>query len=298
MYRNSDTVTWVNMVGVHEVEAVQAVCHALQIHPLWIEDIVNPHGRPKVDSLEGLVFVVARMMVPEGEKVRTEQISILLGPEWVLTFQEREGDVWEPLRERIRLGKGRIRSMGADYLLHALLDDVVDNYFICLELLETRVDHLEARAIDPEAAVDLGAVFSLKNELADFRRSAWPMRETMHGLLRLDSTLSVEVLPYYRDLSDHIVQVMDALEANRERVVGVYELHLAVTGHRLNDIMKVLTIVSTIFIPMTFVAGVYGMNFKNMPELEWTYGYPAAWVVMLGCALGGGVWVYGKRWLS
>ncbi|MEZ4318281.1 MAG: magnesium/cobalt transporter CorA [Myxococcota bacterium] len=297
-YRDEASVTWINLDGIHQADQVQAIARIFDLHPLWMEDILNPQGRPKAEVLDDKVLVVARMVHRVEGVVNTEQVALVLGPGWVLTFQEQAGDVWESLRSRIRQGKGRIRKMKADYLMHALLDDIVDAYFVALEEVESRVDGLEAAALDPSTRIDNAAIFALKQELADFRRAVWPMRESVSALLKADGgPISAAVVPYLRDVYDHVVQVMDILESSRERVVGVYELHLSVTSHRLNDIMKVLTLVSTIFIPGTFVAGVYGMNFKHMPELEWEYGYPFAWAVMLGLGALGGIWAWRRRWL-
>lgn len=297
-YADPKSVSWINIDGIHQVEQVQAVCRAFDIHPLWVEDIVNSDTRPKAEYLGDRVFVVARMAEVDTGSLDTEQVSIIAGPGWVLTFQEHDGDVWQPLRARIEAGTGRVRTMRADYLLHALLDAIVDHYFVAIEEVEVRVDGMEAAALDPDTTVDLKEVFKIKNELTSFRRAAWPMREAVSSLLRdEEGPVTSEVVPFFRDLYDHVVQVMDILETSRERVVGVYELHLAVTSHRLNDIMKILTIVSTIFIPMTFVAGVYGMNFDNMPELHWDWGYPLSWLLMLGSGVGGALWMYSRKWV-
>lgn len=293
-----DTVTWINLDGIHQVEQVQAVCATFDVHHLWIEDILNPTSRPKAEQIGDQVFVIARMAYSEATTMETEQVAVVLGPGWVLTFQERDGDVWNPLRQRIQNGNGRVRRMRADYLMHALLDGIVDHYFVALESLEARVDALEVRALDPRETVDLTAVFAMKNELSDFRRAVWPMREVIGTLQRSEGgPVTQDVLPYFRDLYDHVVQVMDIVETSRERIVGVYELHIAVAGHRLNDIMKILTIVSTVFIPMTFIAGVYGMNFDHMPELHWRWGYPLAWMWMLGTGLGGAAYMVTRRWI-
>jgi magnesium transporter len=297
-YRDDTSVTWINLDGIHQVDQVQAVCKAFDVHPLWVEDIVNPHGRPKVDQIDDQVFVLARMVRTQDGVAETEQVSIVMGKGWILTFQQRAGDVWDGLRQRIRMGNGRVRKLKSDYLLHALMDNIVDHYFLALEEIEMKVDVLEGQALDPDANVKLTDVFALKAELAEFRRSVWPMREAISSMLRNDDgPVGRDIQPFFRDLYDHVIQVMDILETSRERIVGVYELHLAVTSHRLNDIMKILTIVSTIFIPMTFVAGVYGMNFDAMPELHWSYGYPMAWLLMLGTGIGGALWMTSRKWL-
>ncbi len=305
-YAGTTTVSWIDLVGIHQVDEVTAVCRAFGVHPLWIEDICNPSSRAKTDRMDDQVLVVAKMVRVvdvDGERtlVPHEQVSMVLGDGFVLTFQERPGDVWDELRDRIRSAKGRIRRMGSDYLLHALLDAVVDHQFFALEVLEARVDALEGRAIDPDDRLDLQIIFALKSELSDFRRLAWPLRESVNQLVRMDdseSPIGPDVQPFLRDLLDHVHQVMDIVDASRDRTVGVYELHLAVTGHRLNDIMKLMTIVTTIFVPMTFIAGVYGMNFDHIPELHWPYGYAYVWSLMLGCAVICGVFVWSRRWLQ
>lgn len=298
-YRQHDTVTWIDLVGVHHVEQVQALCRAFDVHPLWIEDIVNTKARPKAEELGEQVLVIARMLQTAGSPggSHPEHIAMVMGPGFVLTFQERPGDVWDPLRQRIQVGTGRIRRMGSDYLLYALLDSVVDHVFIVLEEIEGRVDTLEAVALDPESRLELRDIFALKSELAEMRRMVWPMQQAVHTLTRSDGPMRPEVEPFVRDLLDHLVQVMEVLENSRERVVGVYELHIAVAGHRLNDIMKILTIVSTIFIPMTFIAGVYGMNFDSMPELHWSWGYPMAWLLMIGSGAGGAIYMITRKWV-
>ena len=243
--------------------------------------------------------MVARGASLAGGALTTAQVSVVLGKTWVLTFQEESSEIWNALRDRIRRGTSRVRKMQVDHLLHALLDDVVDHYFVALEHFEARADDLEDVALRPDRRLDMRAIFELKAQLSDFRRAVWPTREAVAALLRVqDGPIGSSARPYFSDLYDHVVQVMDILENSQERVIGVYELHLAVTGHRLNDIMKVLTIVSTIFIPMTFVAGVYGMNFDHIPELHWQYGYAFAWALMLGAACVAGAVVVRRQWLT
>jgi magnesium transporter len=303
-YRNEATVTWIDLVGVHHVEPIQALCRAFDVHPLWIEDIVNTNARPKTDELGDQVLVLARMLETRREAgqagsqaASSEHIAIVMGPGFVLTFQERPGDAWEAVRQRIHVGNGRVRRMGADYLLYALLDAVVDHYFVALEEIEARVDAFEATALDPDQRLELRDIFELKSELAELRRILWPTQQAIAALLRSEGLMRPDVLPFVRDLHDHIVHVVDQLDSGRERIVGVYELHIAVAGHRLNDIMKILTVVSTIFIPMTFIAGVYGMNFDHMPELHWDWGYPMAWLLMLGSGIGGAVYMVTRKWV-
>lgn len=299
-HRDSSSVTWINLDGIHQADQVQAVCRTFGVHTLWVEDILNPSSRPKTEVMDDKVLVITRMVRAGGEGpagLSTEQVAMVLGPSWVLTFQEQAGDVWDALRQRIRTGGGRIRRMRADYLLHALLDAVVDHYFLALEALEMRVDVLEDGALDG-LPVDLRKVHAQRRELAAFREVVWPSREAIAALLKRDAeAIGQDILPYYRDLYDHVVQVMDILESSRERLVGVFELHLAVNGHQLNQIMRVLTVVSTVFIPLTFIAGIYGMNFKYMPELEYEWAYPAVWVLMVATALGMAHWFRTRQWM-
>ncbi len=298
--RDTATVSWVNLDGVHQVEQVKAIGKTFGIHALWLEDILNPASRPKTEVMDDKVLVITRMVRATEDSqtiLETEQVAMVLGPTWVLPFQERPGDVWDALRQRIRTGGGRIRRMQADYLLHALLDAVVDHYFVALEVLEGRVDVLEDVALNGQN-VDLRRVHELRRELAAFREVVWPTREAISALLKRDTeAISADIQPYYRDLYDHVVQVMDILETSRERLVGVFELHLAVNGHQLNQIMRVLTVVSTVFIPLTFIAGIYGMNFKYMPELDWQWAYPTVWVLMVGVAVSMGYWFRTRQWM-
>ncbi len=299
-YRDRQTtVTWINLDGIHDSEAVVALGETFGMHALWIEDVLNPTSRPKVEVLEDRILVITRMVewLPDGS-LDQEQVSLVLGPGFVLTFQERPGDVWDTLRKRISGNVGRIRKMGADYLLHALLDATVDHYFVVLETLETRVDDLENRAItNPELSLPV-QFQELKSELQGLRGVVWPTREAVAALLRGETNiLSPATMPFYRDLYDHVVQVMDILDASRDRLVWVVELHLALTSQRMNEIMKVLTLVSTVFIPLSFIAGVFGMNFDVMPELHEDWGYPAVLSLMATIGFGLLLWFRAQRWL-
>lgn len=294
------TVSWINLDGIHLAEEVQAVCQAFGVHPLWMEDILNPSSRPKAEVLDGRLLVIAKMIhSSDGQEIDAEQVSVVLLEGVVLTFQQRPGDAWEPLRERIRSGRGRVRRMGADYLLHALLDAVVDAYFAAIEGTEERLVRLEDRAMDPSAPdVELRTVYALRTELGELRRVVRPMREVAGQLLREDDSPVLKgTRPYFQDLSDHVSQLMDALEAGRERTVQLLELQLALDGHRLNENMRVLTVISSVFIPLTFIAGIYGMNFQNMPELSFPWAYPVVLGVMVLMAAAMIVWFRRRHWL-
>ena len=300
-------VHWYDLQGIHDAPMVSGLCEAFGLHPLAIEDVLNPAGRAKLEPWPGCVFLRLAVVQPLGGRdpnnhdlpaLGYEQVSLVQGERWLLSFQEREGDVWDPLRSRLRAGGGRIRQRGTDYLLHGLLDAVVDRYFVALEAFEDCADELEGMIQDDEARDLPRRIYALRSELMTLRRALWPLRELVAGLLRGEGALVDEAtVPYFRDLNDHVSQALDALDASRDRLVGLLELHVAMTGHRMNEVMKTLTIVATIFIPLTFLVGVYGMNFDSMPELHWRWGYPASWVVMVAAGLGMALWMRSRRWL-
>lgn len=279
-----DTVTWVNVEGVHDVEVIRRLgdCHAF--HPLVLEDIVNTVQRPKIEDYGDYLFIVMRMLRPGKEQnLSSEQISLILGPDYIFTFQEGiKGDTFDPVRERIRASKGKIRSMGSDYLAYTLIDAIVDGYFSVLEELGERVVDLEEQlALTPEQST-LHLINELKKEIIFLRRAVWPLREAISFLERGDSQLlSSSTRIYFRDVYDHTVQVIDTIETYRDLLSGMLDLYLSSISNRTNEVMKFLTVIGTIFMPLTFLVGVYGMNFKHMPELEWHNGYFVLWGVMI-----------------
>lgn len=285
------SVTWVDADGIHDAERVKAVTEPFGVHPLWIEDLLNPTCRPKSEVLgDQLLFVVKMVQLIPGPdatlEMEIEQVGLVCGPGWVLTFQETPGDVWDPVRARIGTG-ARLRKLGETYLLHALLDAVVDEYFVVLEHFEKEVDRVEDSSLLNTVADLPPRLYALRRELASFRAVIWPVREAVGQLLRGDfESISPEEVPFYRDLYDHCVQSMDIADAIRDRLLGVVELQLAIVNNQTNVVMRWLTVVSTVFIPLTFVVGVYGMNFEVMPELQWRYGYLGVWLVMIAVAVG------------
>jgi magnesium transporter len=282
---SSGRVLWLDCDGVHDVSLVTELAERFGVHPLAVEDVLNTRTRPKVDVFEGNIALLSMDMVsalgPDCELL-VEHVSLLLGPGFVLSFQEgHAGDLFDPVRNRIRTGGGRVRTMGADYLVHSLTDQVVDGYFGVVERLEERIDALEAEALNQSVKDFPQRVYALKSDLGTIRRAVLPLREAVGRLLKGEVHLvSRNVDPYLRDLYDHVMQVLDIVDNDRERLSGVLELHLAVQAHSMNDVMKVLTIVSTVFIPLSWIAGVYGMNFDQIPELHWTLGYPFAMGLM------------------
>jgi magnesium transporter len=284
---DTETVSWIDVCGVHDVDAVARIGSVLRIHPLVLEDIVNTRQRPKAEVYDGHLFVVLQMIryVREASRLETEQVSLILGPRYVVTFQERPGDVFDAVRQRIRSGKGRVRRQGADYLAYCLLDVVVDHYFHVLEALEDELEALEPTLLSRPGPETLETIHELKRALVTLRKGVWPLRELLNTLERGESDLVTPTTrPYLRDVYDHSVQVIDTVESFRDVLAGYLDIYLTSASNRLNEIMKVLTIVATVFIPLTFLVGVYGMNFEHMPELGWRWAYPAVWAFMIGIA--------------
>jgi len=278
-YLDTPRVSWINVDGLHDTDLIAKIGERFGLHPLVMEDIVNVHQRPKLEDYDKYLYVVTRMLDYDAEanEVSSEQVSLVLGKNFVLTFQEREGDVFDPVRDRLQK-TARVRLSYADYLAYALLDAIVDNYFVALERLGEDIETLEEDLVENPSSELLETVHRLKRELILVRRSIWPLREVMSGLERSESKLvRKETRLYLRDLYDHTVQVMDAVESYRDVVSGLQDLYLSSISNRMNEVMKVLTIIATLFIPLGFIAGVYGMNFEFMPELKFKWSYPIFW---------------------
>ncbi len=299
-YLDMDTVTWLNIDGLHQVDIVEKIGGHYGLHPLVMEDILNTRQRPKIEEHETYVVIIIRMLTYEEETkdLDDEQVSLILGSNFVLSFQEREGDIFDPVRERIRHGKGRIRRMGPDYLAYALLDAVVDEYFPTLERLGDRMEALEQELISRPTVATLNELYDLKRDFLVLRKSVWPLREVMNRLERGESPLiKPETEVFLRDVYDHTIQVIDTVEVYRELVSGMLDTYLSSVSNRMNEVMKVLTIIATIFIPLSFIAGLYGMNFVNMPELQSPWGYYVAVSVMAGLALTMVAYFWRRGWL-
>lgn len=300
MFSGQPAVTWININGLHQVEVIETLGKGFDLHPLVMEDILETEHRPKLENYETYLFLVLKGLQFDEEKaeVRTEQISLILGPDFVLSFLEGNGESFDGVRERIRNNRGKIRRMGADYLAYALLDSVVDSYFSVLERLGDSIEQLEEELIVAPSRTTLQKLHHLKREMILLRKSVWPLREVISALQREDSALVQESTRIFlRDVYDHTIQVIDTVETFRDLLAGMLDLYLSSLSNRMNEIMKVLTLIATIFIPLTFIAGVYGMNFDYMPELRWKYGYFLIWGVMVGCGLAL-LWFFKrKRWL-
>jgi len=284
-YKTTSTVTWINIDGVHDVQIVEKLCKQFNLHPLTLEDIVHPGQRPKFEEYDNYLFLVVRMLQysQDSGSVTSEQVSFILGDNFLITFQEAVGDVFEQIRQRLRMGKGRVRKMGDDYLAYALVDAIVDNYFMILEAMGERIESLEEQLLsNPEESL-LASIHYMKRELMTLRKSVWPLRELLSALQRTDSTMiKPGTRVYLRDVYDHAVQILDMIENFRDVVAGMLDIYLSSVSNRMNAAMKVLTIIATIFIPLSFIAGVFGMNFKHMPELQWGWAYPwGFWGIIL-----------------
>jgi magnesium transporter len=293
-------VVWVNVEGVHDVELIRTLGEKHGFHPLVLEDIVNTIQRPKIEDYGDYLFIVLRMLHPTVEDdFSSEQVSIILGTDYLFTFQEGiKGDAFGPVRDRIRSGKGKIRRMAVDYLAYALIDAIVDGYFTVLEGFGERiVDVEEELTLSPDQKA-VHRINTLKKEIIFLRKMVWPLCEAISFLERGDShLLHDDTRLYFRDVYDHTVQVIDTVETYRDLLSGMLDLYLSSISNRTNEVMKFLTVIGTIFMPLTFLVGVYGMNFKHLPELEWRNGYFALWGFMIALALLMVAYFRKKRWL-
>lgn len=299
-FKDKPTVTWINIDGLHDVQVIEKIGQHFDLHPLLLEDILNTEQRPKMEDFGDYIFLVVKMLYydDQTERVEAEQVSLILGSSWVISFQERPGDVFNAVRERIQKGKGRIRKMGADYLAYSLLDAIVDNYFIIMEKFGDRIEDTETELAISPTRQTLQAIRTIKREMIFLRKSVWPLRELVSSLERGESPLIHESIGVYlRDVYDHTIQVIDTVESFRDMISGMLDIYLSSISNRMNEVMKVLTIFAAIFIPLTFVVGIYGMNFEYIPELRWHWGYFGILAIMASIA---GVMLFyfkRKRWL-
>ncbi|MBC8433256.1 MAG: magnesium/cobalt transporter CorA [Desulfobacterales bacterium] len=299
-FKDFPTTTWLNIDGMHDIELIEKIGRHFNIHPLTLEDIVNTGQRPKVEEFADYIYLVLKMLHvdKETDEIRSEQVSLVVGNNFLISFQEAPGDVFEPVRERIRKGRGRIRKSGVDYLAYALIDAVVDHYFVILETVGATIESLEEDLLAEPTADTMQSIHDLKRELIYLRKQVWPIREVINTVAKGELTLMQEDTGvFFRDVYDHTIQIVDTIESYRDVLSGMLDLYLSTVSNRMNEVMKVLTIMATIFIPITFVAGIYGMNFKYMPELDWKWGYPAVWSLIGGTVLGMIFFFKRKKWL-
>jgi magnesium transporter len=292
-------VTWLNVAGSHQVETLEEIGSHLEIHALVLEDILDTSQRPKMEDFEQYLFIELNMLSwkEDQPQIESEQVSLILGENFVVTFQERKKDVFDPVRKRIRESKSRLTKQGADYLAYSLIDAIVDHYFIVLENLGEQIEFLEEELVtDPDPGT-LQSIHVLKRELIFLRKSVWPLREVIGALERGESPLFRESsLIYLRDIYDHTIQIIDTVETFRDMVSGMLDIYLSSVSNRMNEIMKVLTIIATVFIPLSFIVGLYGMNFNYMPELQWKWGYPMIWGVIISVVVCMLIYFRRKKW--
>lgn len=282
-FEEENKTTWININGLSNTREIEKLGKYFELHPLIIEDIVNTNQRPKIDEYQDYFFIVAKMLYyKEDGKLENEHISFVLGKDYVLSFQEAGGDVFDGVRERLSKAKGRIRSRGADYLVYALLDAIVDNYFVVVEEMSDKIEVMEEQLLSVQPSDEITfQIQELKRTMLRIRRAVFPLREVVSRLEKVNNELIQEqTVNYIRDLFDHIIQVSENIEIYREMSWGLMDMYMTTINNKMNEVMKVLTIMASIFIPLTFIAGVYGMNFEYMPELQWKYSYFILLVIM------------------
>jgi magnesium transporter len=293
------SIIWVNVGGVHNVDLVGTLGKQFFLHPLLLEDVTNTDQRPKLDDYDSYLFLVLKMLsLTERKELAVEQVSLVLGEGYVISFQENGTDVFHPVRERLRGGKGRLRQSGADYLLYALVDAIVDQYFAVLEAAGEKIEALQHSVVDDPKPETLNHIHALKRQLLFLRRAVWPLRDVMNNLSRSDCRLLQQPTKvFFRDVYDHVVQIVDTIETLREMVSASLDIYLSSVSYRLNAVMRVLTVITTISMPLSFIASIYGMNFEYMPELRSRWGYPVVLIVMTVVGVGMLALFRKKRWL-
>lgn len=280
-----DINLWINIDGLDRVDFIEKLGNCFNIHPLTLEDVLNTGQRPKTEDYDSYIYAVLKMIFldTEKEKIIIDQISIIIGPNYILSFQEKQGDVFDPVRERFENPASRLRKNGVDYLAYSLIDAVVDNYFLILEHLGDKIEYLDEGLVIQPGPETLKIIHKYKRDMIILRKSVWPLRELINGLQRVESDLIKKATRVYlRDVYDHTIQIIDSIEGFQDILSSMIDIYLSSISYRMNDVMKILTVIATIFIPLTFIAGVYGMNFEYMPELKWRWGYP---VVMVGMTI-------------
>lgn len=295
-----DTVTWINVSGIHDLSVMEKIGKGFDLHPLLMEDVLNTNHRAKIDDYEQHLFIVLKMIFQESGETALlfEHVCLVVGPDYLISFQEREGDVFGPVRERLKKAKGRIRKSGADYLGYALIDMIVDNYYVLLEQMGEELEGLQEEAMESPTTKTLNAIHNTRHQLVFLRKTIWPLREMVGSLLREQSDIiRKETMVYLQDVYDHVIAVIDTVETYRDLLSGILDTYMSSVSNKMNEIMKVLTVMATLFIPLTFLTGVYGMNFKYMPELEWHYAYPVFWVLTITVFSLMIWWFKNKKWL-
>ena len=295
-----EKIRWIIIDGLTQIEIIEEIGDQFQLHPLVLEDILNINQIPKYEDYSDYIFIVLKKLFwdKEKNKFETEQISLILGKNYVLTFREQESDIFDPIFDRIRIPKGKVRIMGTDYLAYALIDIIIDNYFIVQEIVGESIEEIEDILIEDPKLETLHSIYKLKRSTLDLRKSIWPVREIINKLQREESQLIGDNMQIYlRDIYDHIFRINDSLQNYRDIISGMLDMYLSSVSNKMNDIMKVLTIISTIFIPLSFLAGFYGMNFLNMPEISSPLGYPLLILIMIIITIIMIIYFLKKKWI-
>ena len=291
---------WIDVSGVEDKELVLKIAEIFNFHPLVTESIFDVKQRPTMDDIQGQIYVAVNMLYYNEKKqyIEVENTSLVIGKNYLISFQDGiEGDVWGGIRNKLRAGKSRIHKSGPDYLAYNILDAIIDQYFVILEHLGDKIESLEQEVIMRPEPNTLRKIYTLKREMVALRKTIWPVREMINSFNRTESTLVTKNTKIYmRDLYDHTVQIIDTIELYREMLIGMLDIYLSSVSNNLNTVMKVLTVIATIFIPLTFISSIYGMNFEYMPELKWKYGYLAVWIVMISMAAGMLAFFKKKKW--
>ena len=283
-FKDDRTITWVNIDGISNTDILKELGSCFGFHPLTLEDILNTEQRPKIENFEDYIYIVLKMLYynEKSGEITIEQVSIIFGNNYVVSFQEKELDIYNPIRLRLKNEKSKIRKMGSDFLAYLLLDAIVDNYFNVLEKIGEKIEIVENKLVVNPEPKTLKIIYNLKKDMLFIRKSVWPLREVISSLERGEFSLThVNTRIYIRDIYDHVIQVIDTVETFRDMMSGMIDIYLSSMSNKLNEIMKILTIISTIFIPITFIASIYGMNFGFMPEIAWKWGYLVVWVVII-----------------
>ena len=299
-YKQTDSISWINLNGLNHIGEIEKLGEHYNLHPLVLEDIVNTSQRPKIDDYNDYIFLVAQMMYYDAdENIVNEQISFILGKNYVLTFQEAEGDVFDSLRDRIRNAKGRVRQHGSDYLLYALIDSIVDHYYAIIETMGNKVEELEDQLFEGIREDEItNQIQVLKREILKIRRAIFPLREIINRIEKSESKLIEDKTQrYFSDVYDHVIQISETIEIYREMIWSLMDMYMTNISNKMNEVMKVLTIIATIFIPLTFIAGIYGMNFEYIPELQLKNGYFYIWGLMILIFIGMLYYFKRKKWL-
>lgn len=299
-FKTSDSVSWINLNGLNHVNDIEKLGEHFNLHPLVLEDIVSISQRPKIDEYDDYLFIVLKMLYhDENETILSEQVSFVLGKNYVLSFQEAEGDVFDTVRNSIRLAKGKVRTMQADYLLYILMDAIVDNYFSIVENLSDKIEDYESRIFSGRVDKSINRdIQDLKREVLKVRRAIYPLREVISRIEKHESTLILKkTKTYYRDIYDHLIQVSENIDIYREMIWSLMDMYITTINTKTNEVMKVLTIMASIFIPLTFIVGVYGMNFDYMPELHYKHAYFILWGIMIALFIIMLVFFKRKKWL-